>query len=60
MNNRTMPRLILSLLMLLSATIASAYAEAINTITVAKDGSGDYATVGEALKKVRGDMDYTT
>ena len=55
-----MPRLILSLLMLLSAIIASASAEAINTITVAKDGSGDYATVGEALKKVRGDMDYTT
>lgn len=28
-----------------------------NTIVVAADGSGDYATIGEALKKLRGDSE---
>ncbi len=27
------------------------------TIVVAQDGSGDYVTVGEALKKLRGDLE---
>lgn len=60
MNCHTVSRLILSALFLLSATIVFAATESIHTITVAQDGSGDYNTVGEALRKVRGDMDYTT
>ena len=34
-------------------------AESPRHITVAGDGSGDFTTISEALRKVRGDMDYT-
>lgn len=36
-----------------------ATAAPVKVITVAQDGSGDYKTVAEALRKVRGDMDDT-
>lgn len=44
---------------LLSLTSLVSPAAISRTITVAQDGSGDYTTVGEALRKVRGDMDDT-
>lgn len=56
-------RLIL-VLALLTAAIQSIRGAALNdegryskTIIVAQDGSGDYATITEALKKLRGDID---
>ncbi len=54
MRNRILT--ILSLLLLVPAFVATA-AEAPTRIVVAADGSGDYATVAEAVRKVRGDMD---
>lgn len=46
------------LLILVAALVTAISARGAETlITVAADGTGDYATVGEALKKVRGDMD---
>ncbi|MDE6378033.1 MAG: pectin esterase [Duncaniella sp.] len=47
---------IISLLIAL-VCVPSAWLEAETRIVVAADGSGDYTTVGEALRKVRGDFD---
>lgn len=56
-----MQRILLILLALLPLAAVAATSESAdkyeNTITVAADGSGDYATIGEALKKVRGDSE---
>lgn len=46
---------ILSLLLFLLPICASA--EYTQTIVVASDGSGDYATIGEALRKLKGDSE---
>ncbi|MDE5813740.1 MAG: pectin esterase, partial [Muribaculaceae bacterium] len=37
--------------------LAAEYGRYAQTITVAQDGSGDYKTVNEALKKLRGDFE---
>lgn len=47
----------LLLAMLFLPVCALAAQDAANRVVVAADGSGDYYTVGEALRKVRGDLD---
>ena len=53
----TMRRLLISFLIALTGVCTVYAAEISKTITVAQDGSGDYRTVGEAIKKLRGDLD---
>ncbi|MCM1520733.1 MAG: pectinesterase family protein [Lachnoclostridium sp.] len=48
---------LLSALMMATPLTAIA-AEPVTSITVAADGSGDYTTLTQALRKLRGDMEY--
>ncbi len=54
MKNRFLS-LLLSLIIMPAAIMAAE--DAATRIVVASDASGDYATIGEALRKVRGDLD---
>lgn len=49
--------LIIALMPLMAWAAADDTGKYSNTIVVAADGSGDYATIGEALKKLKGDSE---